>query len=149
MKIILLKDVKKIGKRGEIKTVSDGYANNFLFKQGLAKVANNENLSQLNRKVKIKESKTLKLKRLAMETAEKLPKLHLQIHVDTDEHKTLYASVNTKILSKELKKHKYEIEAKSIILDEPLKKLGSYLIKVKLFGGLESFFNITLIPNKK
>lgn len=149
MKVILLQDVKKIGRRGEIKEISNGYANNFLLPNNLAKAATTDNLQAHNRKEKIKEDKTDKLKRQAVEMAEKLPKLHLQLHVDTDEHGTLYAAVNEKVLSDELKKHKYALETKNIILDNPFKKLGTFLVKVKLFGGLESFFNITLIPNKK
>lgn len=149
MKVILLKDIKKVGKKGEIKEVSNGYANNCLLKQGLAKVASDKNVNIQKNKVVVKENKMNKLRHQAMTMTEKLPKLNLQIKVNVDENGSLYAAVSNKDLSAELKEHKFNIDAKQIIIKEPLKKLGSYLIKVKLINNLESSFNITLIPNKK
>jgi large subunit ribosomal protein L9 len=149
MKVILLRDMKKVGKKGEVKEVSDGYANNCLLKQGFAKIASDKNINIQKNTVVVKENKMNKLRHNAMTMAEKLPKLHLQIHVNADEHGSLYAAVTKTDLSKELKKHKFNIEAKKFIVEKPLKKLGTYLIKVKLIDKLESFFNISLIPNKK
>lgn len=149
MKVILLKDVKKVGKKGEVKEVSNGYANNCLFKQGLAKIASDKNVNIQKTKIVVKENKMNKLRHNAMTMAEKLPKLHLQISVNVDEHGSLYAAITKTDLSKELKKHKFNIEAKQLIIERKLKKVGNYLIKVKLIDKLESFFNISLIPNKK
>jgi len=149
MKIILQKDVRNVGKKGEIKEVNDGYARNYLLPNGLGLSATGQNLSAQKKLSNAQQSKQEKLKKLAWETAEKLPKLHLQIPVKTDEHGSLYKSINAKNLAGELSKKGYEIEAKQIIIDQPFKKAGSYLIKVKLLENLESFFNITLIPEKK
>lgn len=149
MKIILQKDVKNVGKKGEIKEVNDGYAANYLLPNGLALSATGQNLSTHKKLSNEQQSIKEKQKKLAWETAEKLPKLHLQIHVKADEHGSLYKSVTAKSLTEELKIKGYKVDAKQIITDQNWKKAGSYLVKVKLLDNLESFFNITLIPDKK
>ncbi|HOX97330.1 MAG TPA: 50S ribosomal protein L9 [bacterium] len=149
MKIILQKDVRNVGKKGEIKEVNDGYARNYLLPNGLGLSATGQNLSTQKKLSNAQQSKQEKQKKLAWENAEKLPKLHLQIKVVADEHGSLYKSISAKFLAAELKKTGYDIEAKQILLDQPFKKAGTYLVKVKLLENLESFFNITLIPDKK
>lgn len=149
MKVILLKNVAKVGKKGEIKNVSAGHANNYLIPNGLANIANNKNVKSVKKEAKNKEYQIKKAKKQALDLAEKLPKLHLPIKVNADSNGSLYAGVDENRLSEELKKHKYQTKPKNIKLDKHLKKLGSYTIQVKLYGGLESFFNITLIPNNK
>ncbi len=149
MKIILQKDVKNVGKKGEIKEANDGYAANYLLPNGLAISATVQNLSAHKKLSNEQQSIKEKQEKLAWETAEKLPKLHLQIHVKADEHGSLYKSVTAKNLAEELKIKGYKVDAKQIIADQNWKKAGSYLVKVKLLDNLESFFNITLIPDKK
>jgi len=149
MKIILQKDVKNVGKKGEIKEVNDGYAANYLLPNGLALSASGQNLNQQKKLSNEQQSIKEKQKKIAWKNAEKLPKLHLQIHVKADEHGSLYKSVNANTLKDELAKHGYKFDSKQLIIDQALKKAGTYLIKIKLWENLESFFNITLIPDKK
>lgn len=149
MKIILQKDVRNVGKKGEIKEVNDGYARNYLLPNGLGLSATGQNLSTQKKLSNAQQSKQEKQKKLAWENAEKLPKLHLQIKVVADEHGSLYKSISAKFLAAELKKTGYDLEAKQIIIENAFKKAGTYLVKVQLLEKLESFFNITLIPEKK
>jgi large subunit ribosomal protein L9 len=139
MKVILKKDIKNIGKEGDIKEVSDGYARNFLLPKKLALPATES---------AIKQATDAKLKKLETEKIEQEKTNELariisgkKIIIRAKEKKgKLFGSITAKNIAQELKKEKIEISEKSIIIKNPLKKIGEYEIKINLDYGISSSF---------
>ena len=128
MKVILLKDVKGIGKIGDVKEVSDGYARNMLFPKGLAQEANKQNINLLNQKNSSKQHK------LDIEKQEALENQTLVIQAKAGEGQKLFGSITTKDIEDELKKQKnISIDKKKIDMKEPIKMIGTFTVKLKLF----------------
>ena len=124
MKVILLKDVKGIGKIGDVKEVSDGYARNMLFPKGLAQEANKQNINLLNQKNSSKQHKLDIEKQEALEIKSKLENQTLVIQAKAGEGQKLFGSITTKDIEDELKKQKnISIDKKKIDMKEPIKMI--------------------------
>lgn len=133
MKIILLKDVKGTGKKGEIKEVSDGYARNFLLKKGVAVEANQANMKELDEKSKSKERKALIEYEEAVLLGKQMENVNIQIEVKSGEGGRLFGSITSKEIAEQLKKQKnIDIDKRKILMDEPIRTLGSTLVEIKL-----------------
>ena len=137
MKVILLDNIKGVGKKDEIINASDGYARNFLFPKKLAVEANNENISKLKAKKQSEQYKKDVNKENAEKIAKKLDDITLTIKVKAGENGKIFGGVTSKEISEELKKqYKIDIDKKKIILNENIKNLGSFDISMKLFEGV-------------
>lgn len=133
MKVILLKDVKGTGKKGEIKEVSDGYARNFLLKKGVAVEANQANMKELDEKSKSKERKALIEYEEAVLLGKQMENVNIQIEVKSGEGGRLFGSITSKEIAEQLKKQKnIDIDKRKILMDEPIRTLGSTLVEIKL-----------------
>ena len=111
MKVIFLKDVKGKGKKGEVKNVADGYAHNFLLKQGLAVEANASAVSTLNAQKKKEEKQAIEELNQAKELKEKLEKVTVELHAKSGEGGRLFGSITSKQIADELnKKHQIKID---------------------------------------
>lgn len=133
MKVILLKDVKGTGKKGEIKEVSDGYARNFLLKKGAAVEANQANMKELDEKSKSKERKALIEYEEAVLLGKQMENVNIQIEVKSGEGGRLFGSITSKEIAEQLKKQKnIDIDKRKILMDEPIRTLGSTLVEIKL-----------------
>lgn len=133
MKVILLKDVKGTGKKGEIKEVSDGYARNFLLKKGVAVEANQANMKELDEKSKSKERKALIEYEEAVLLGKQMENVNIQIEVKSGEGERLFGSITSKEIAEQLKKQKnIDIDKRKILMDEPIRTLGSTLVEIKL-----------------
>lgn len=143
MKVILTQDVQKIGKAGDIKEVSDGFARNFLLSKKLAVVATPETLAQasiiLEQKAKKAEAELEKIEHLA----EHLEGFELEISAKADEEGNLYGSISANKISQSLKENGFDVDKKFIDLKEPIKEAGDYEVLLNLPHGLE--VNITVI----
>ncbi len=137
MQIILLQDIKNLGRKGESKTVSDGYARNFLLVKKLAQPATKEALSQLeinNKKEKETELESLeKTKKLATELKDKI----IEIKAKSKGGK-LFGSILAKDIVKALNDSGVNISEKSVILPVHIKEIGEYEIKIVLNQGIET-----------
>ncbi len=137
MKVILLADIKGVGKKDEVINASDGYARNFLFPKKLAVEANSENMSKLKAKNDSKVYKKSVEKEEAQKLAEKLKGILLKISVKTGENGKIFGSITAKEIADNLKEqYKIEIDKKKIDLKEPIKTLGSFSVNVKLYEGV-------------
>jgi len=145
MKIILLKDIDKLGSKGDIVEVKDGYARNYLIPKGFALEATPYNLEVFEKKKRQEEIKYEKRKKEALVLAEKISHLSLTLPVQAKEDEELYGSVNQKMISKALKEEGYDIDEEKIVLPEPIKKLGIYNIKLKLHPEVEAEFKLWVV----
>ena len=133
MKVILLKDVKGTGKKGEVKEVSDGYARNFLTKKGVAVEASQANMKELDEKEKSKERKALIEYEEAVLLGKQMEEINIQIEVKAGEGGRLFGSITSKEIAEQLKKQKnLDIDKRKILMDEPIRTLGSTFVEIKL-----------------
>ncbi len=133
MEIILLEDVKSLGKKGEIVSVNDGYGRNFILKKKLGIEANSKNLNDLKlqkaNEARIAQEKLDEAKKLAEEIAGK----HITLSIKSGEGGRTFGSVSTKEIAEAVKKQLgYDLDKKKMILDEPIKTLGTHIIQLKL-----------------
>ncbi len=133
MKVILLEDVKNVGKKGNIINAKDGYARNFLFPKNLAIEATTVNLKNLENAKKHKEEKEKELLDEAKKLEEELMKITVVMKSKTGENGKLFGSITTKEIAEQLEKeHGFSFDKKKIDLEEPIKSVGEYSVKIKL-----------------
>ncbi len=146
MKIILLEDVKKLGKKGDLVDVADGYARNYLFPRDLAEEATAGKIKQLKKEKAALEDRKEKEKEQAQEIAEKLSKAEVSLKVKAGEQGKLFGSVTTKDISEALKKQcKIEVDRRKIELFEPIKTLGEHKVDIKLFPEVVASLTLKII----
>lgn len=137
MKVILLDNIKGVGKKDQIINASDGYARNFLFPKKLAIEANNENLAKLKSQNESKAFKKETEKNEASQIAEKINKITLKITVKAGENGKIFGGVTAKEIAESLKnEYKIEIDKKKVALPETIKNIGTYTVDVKLYEGI-------------
>lgn len=136
MEVIFLADVKGSGKKGEVKNVSDGYAKNFLLKNGLAKVADAGARGDLKNKNESAQFHYAQDKAKMQNLANKLENVPVILSVKVGENGKLFGSITTKEISTEYKKMGYEIDKRKIILADNIKTVGTFPIQIKLFEGV-------------
>lgn len=144
MKVILLEDVKKQGKKDQIIDVSDGYARNFLIKNGLAVPATTGNTKQLNRKLDDRKAKEDALVEEMKQLAEELKGKEINIKVKTGEQDKVFGTVSSKQICEELKKQNINIDKKKIIIDTPIDTLGTHIVKIQLHKKVEGEIKVNL-----
>ena len=133
MKVILKKVVKNLGKEGDVVNVSDGYARNFLFKQGLAVEANTVNMNENNQAKQAQARQFEQDKQEAIALANKLSNTVVTIKVATGKNGQLFGAVTNKEISEELAKLGFNVDKKKIVVNAPIKTLGNYEVLCKLF----------------
>ncbi len=143
MKVIFLKDVKGKGKKGEVKNVADGYAQNFLIKQGLAVEANSTNVSTLEGQKKKQEKLAAEELAEAKKLKETLEKITVELSAKAGEGGRLFGSITSKQIAEELqKKHKIKIDKRKIELEDAIRALGYTKVPVKLHTEVQATLNV-------
>lgn len=143
MKVILLEDVKSLGKKGEVVDVSDGYANNFILKKKLGLPATKENMGKLEhqKKKEAADAQALldKMQSLANEMGGKTVKCFMK----KGEGDRAFGSVSTKEIAQAMKEqYGFELDKKKISLDEPIKTFGTHEVSVKLHPQVTASFYV-------
>ena len=147
MKVILLQDVKSLGKKGELVNVSDGYARNFLFPKNMAKEANAQAMNEFKN---AEQSKKYKID-TAIANAEKAKKelegSKFVIKAKAGESGKLFGSITPKEISAEIKRQKkLDVDKRKIILKGDIKTLGEYTAEIKLYTGITA--NVEILVEK-
>lgn len=146
MKVILLDNIKGVGKKDEVINASDGYARNFLFPKKLAVEANNENMNKLKAKKQSEQYKKDVDKKNAGNIAKKIDDIILMIKVKAGENGKIFGGVTSKEISEELnKQYKINIDKKKIVLSENIKNLGSFDINIKLYEGITGKLKVKVV----
>ncbi|BFH18095.1 50S ribosomal protein L9 [Paenibacillus melissococcoides] len=138
MKVILLQDVKGQGKKGQIKEVSEGYAQNFLFKQGLARPATEGNLKTLEQQNKSEQKRKEQEKLDAEKLAATLNETTVPLKAKAGEGGRLFGAITTKQIAEALSKMKLKIDKRKIELDEPIRSLGYTNVTIKLHPDVKA-----------
>ena len=133
MKVIFIKDLRGQGKRGEIKEVKDGYAENYLIKNGYAKKLTEQNYNQFLETKKEEKELDDKLRKEAEDKKTKLSKMEIVFKVKTGSQDKVFGSISTKQIKEELEKKNINIDKKQIMLDEGLSSLGYHNLKIELY----------------
>jgi large subunit ribosomal protein L9 len=148
MQIILLENVDKIGRRGEIVSVSKGYARNYLIPSGLATYVTADNLrrAELLKKKYIQEE----MERLGAlkEMAAKLGTVSVTIHAKASEEGNLFGSVGPNQILDALKEQGFELELKTIKLEENIKRVGVYSVPVQLHSDIQADVKLWVVEEK-
>lgn len=144
MKVILTENVSKLGSKGDMVEVSDGYAKNFLFKKKLAIEGTPGKLKEWNEQQKAKKNKEDKLEKQAIEVKKRIGGKSVKVRMSAGEEGKLFGSVTSSQVAVSLgEQYDVEVDKKDIKLDESIKQLGSYPFRIRLFAGVEA--DMTLI----
>lgn len=144
MKVILLNDVKKVGKKGEVVEVSDGYGRNFLIARKLAVVASDKGVQVLNEQKKEENLRQEELRKQALELKQALENEEFIFKVNSKNGK-VFNSISTKHLQEALKAKGYMIDKRKIIDNEPITSLGYSNIKVELYKDVIGTIKVKLV----
>ncbi len=144
MKVILLKDVKAQGKKGDVVNVSDGYARNFLFPKGLATEATAEGLNSIRIKREAEQFHKDQQVAAAKENAGKIKGANVELSVKSGANGKVFGSVTAREIADALSEKGIEIDKKQIVLSSPIKTLGTYELEAKLMAGVSAKFTVTV-----
>jgi len=148
MKVVLLEDIDKIGKKLELKEVKDGYARNFLIPQGLVRFADEQTMKWLEEQKEIARKKAEENLKQIQETASNIDGLEVVISVKIGEEGQLFEKINSQKISDKLRTLGYKVDKDQIDLAEPISEIGEFPVKIKLDHNLEPEIQIVIVEEK-
>ena len=144
MKVVLLEDVEKVGKKYEVKEVADGFARNFLIPKNQAKLATKETMEWVKIKKEILENKAESELKKAQELASATDGLEVIMQVKVGDENQLFESITAQKIADKLKELGFEIKKNQIDLAEPIKEVGEYPVRIKFDHNLESQIQVII-----
>lgn len=148
MKVILLADVKSVGKKGEVVNASDGYARNFLFPRKLAQEATEANMNVLNQKKEAERRKKLAETEAAQKQADELKGKEVKIMAKSGESGRLFGSITSKDIADALSaQYKINVDKKKIVI-ETIRTLGTYEAEVKLYPEISTKIKVVIAEQR-
>jgi len=148
MKVILLEDIEKIGKKYEVKEVKDGYARNFLIPKGLVKQATEDALEWLAIQKEIQEKQAEKDLKTVEEIVSQIDGLEVIIPVKVGDKGQLFEKIDPKDISEKIKEAGFDIKKDQIELEEPFEELGEFPVKLKFEHNLEADIKVIITEEK-
>jgi large subunit ribosomal protein L9 len=145
MKLILRKDIEKLGKVGDVINAKDGYARNYLIPRDIAFVANESNVKALEEEKKQVARKTEKEKKSSEALAGELEKISVTIKMKVGEDEKLFGSVTSQMIADALKEKGVNLDKRQIELEDTLKSLGIFDVNVKLAGGVAGKVKVWIV----
>lgn len=147
MKVILLKDVPKLGTAGSIQTVKDGYARNFLIPQGMAEEATAGKLKNAQQRIEAHERRTAKEEQAKQTLADKIQGTRIHLNARVGEQGRLYGSITAQDIAETLSRELgEEIDRRQVILDDPIRTVGEHEVAVHLVGRLRPTITVVVTP---
>ena len=145
MKVILLSDVKNVGKKGEIKQVADGYGRNYLVKNGLAVEATKKSMEILNKQKADEVAREAEMKKEALELKEKLEKMTITFKVKAGNDGKMFGSIsNAKIAETLAKDYDIQVDKRKFVDNGNITELGLHKLRVELFKGVVATLNVDI-----
>ena len=145
MKVVLLQDVKSIGKKGELVNVSDGYARNFLLPRKLAKEANSQAMNELKNAEAAREYKIKTETENAQKSANALSGKTLKIYAKPGQGGKIFGSVTAKEIAEEIKRQfGVEVDKRKVVLPMDIKAFGTYNFEVKFYAGIPAAMSVAV-----
>ncbi|OGP16154.1 MAG: 50S ribosomal protein L9 [Deltaproteobacteria bacterium RIFCSPLOWO2_02_FULL_50_16] len=145
MELILCTDIPELGQVGEVVRVSTGYARNYLLPYKKALLASPKNVARLERERKEREVKEAQILTEAQKLADQIGKLSITIAKEVGEEEKLFGSVTTAEIVQELAKENVVIDKKTLLLSEPIKKLGVYNLEVRLHSQVKASVKLWVV----
>ena len=145
MKVLILQDVKGQGKKGDIINVSDGYANNFLLKKGLGKVATADTINSVNIHTQAVAKQKQAEKDAAIALGKELNGKEVSITATKGANGKMFGSITSKEIAEALTKLGFTIDKKQIVLKDPIKMTGKYTVTVKVYAEISSTISVVVI----
>ena len=145
MKVILFKDLGKLGNQGEVVEVKDGYARNYLIPRGFALAASKNSFRKLEEAKKAKVKLIEKQKGSFLKLKEEIDKISLTLTVEAKENEELYGSISEAQILKLLKGEGVELEKGKLVLDNPIDKLGVFNLKINLYTDVEANLRVWVV----
>ena len=149
MKIILLKTHDTLGKIGDVVSVKNGYARNYLIPNNIASIATDDNIKKLEKWITQQEVKEAKNKENLELLAKYLNKLTIKFELQAGDDGKLFGSVTSQMISDEIEHQGYSVDKKEIILDEPLKQTGNHFVNINLGHGFDAKIKVKISEEKK
>ncbi len=147
IKVILKKDLKNFGRRGDIKYVAEGYARNHLVPRGFAVLANQDMLEELDSELRIREDFASSELMRVQDVAERVENLDIYIKAKADEEGTLYKGISASNVKEALSDMGFNVPEGSVNLERPIKQVGEHSLVLEFDHGLEA--NIRLVVEKE
>lgn len=148
MKVILKEDVETLGKRGDTIKVTDGYARNYLIPKGLAMEATSISAKAIEHERKLIAKRAEKEKKNAEALLASFAGVSVSIARKTADQEKLFGSVTTKDIEKALEEKGHKVDRKQIVLDEPIKQIGEYPVKIKLYPGIVAEIAVKVVEEQ-
>ena len=145
MEVIFIKDLKNQGKKGQIKNVKDGYAENFLIKKGYAVMKTKENLVKLEHEQKNKAALDAANKQEAETLKKELDKLVIEFKVKTGDGDKVFGSISVKQIKDELQNKNFKVDKSQIEITNAIASLGFHNVDIKLYPGIIATIKVHLI----
>ena len=148
MKVVLLEDIKKLGKKGDVVEVANGYVRNFLLPRNMAELATVSAISRAEtvKKEKLQAVESLKKSHLDLKT--QMEGLNLEMSLKVDDKNKVFGSITVKDISDVLKKNGFEVDKSDILLDTPIKALGEYEVQVEFSTHVKFKLKINVTEEK-
>ena len=145
MKVIFTRDLKKVAKKGEIKEVKDGYAENFLIKNKYAVAFTEKNVTSFKKQQQEEKNEEERLRQEATKLKQELEKLTLVFKVKTGDHDRVFGSISTKQIKEELLKKGYKLDKKQFNLTTSLQSLGFHKVEIVLYKDVIGELKVQLV----
>ncbi|MBI2461945.1 MAG: 50S ribosomal protein L9 [Candidatus Rokubacteria bacterium] len=145
VKVILMEDIAKLGRRGEVREVAAGYARNYLLPKRLAVPATAANLRDIDRLKRQREQDEVRQATQARALAARIEALALTVPMQASEEGRLYGSVAAHDVIEFLVQHEISVERRRVGLEEPIKALGEYTVPIRLSGEITASLKVTVV----
>ncbi len=147
MKVVLLEDVENLGKRGDIKEVSDGYGRNFLIPHRKVQIATDKAIQWAKKEAEKRAQEAEKELKKIQELAKKIDGQEIVIKMKADEGK-LFGSIGEKEIKEALDKQGVSIKKEAIKIDKPIRETGEHQVDINLQHGIETKINVIIEEDK-